>query len=176
MPRSQQPPDGEAAILQRILARPDARVVDVGACDGRWGRLLRGRVAWIVGVEVWQPYVEQHGLAALYDAVIREDVRTITTWWDEVDTVILCDVLEHMPRADADALVDRIRFAGATIYMSAPITFCYQDGTVYGNPFETHVDQYSHAEFVARGWKLLHRGHNENGLVEIGTYMMEPLT
>jgi len=171
MPESQQPIEGQKIMLDMILSEPNQRVVDIGAGDGRWGCLLKGKVLKLVAVEVWGKYVERHGLRQIYDEVIVKDARNFEAW-DDFDVVVLGDVLEHMPHADALKLIETLKRKKLRAFLTVPITPCPQDGTVYGNPYETHLDQWTHGELEAQGWKLLHQGPNPNGLVTIGTYVL----
>lgn len=173
MPESQQPPEGRELMLAAILAGPHDSVVDIGAGNGKWGRLLKPHVMHLAGVEAWASAAESNGLAHVYDRLIVADARAVTSW-GIFDAAILGDVLEHLPRADALGLVDRLKTAGVRIFLTVPITPCPQDGTVYGNPFETHLDQWTDDELVALGWQKIHAGANEAGTVTIGTYVMEP--
>ena len=170
MPESQQPQEGIAIMRSKILACRPKRVVDVGAGDGKWGQILHHLVDEIVAIEVWQPYVDKYNLRSIYDAVVCTDVRK---WygWKAGDVIIMGDVLEHMTRRDALALVRGCRAFG-TVFLTIPTTPCPQDGEVYGNPYETHVDQWTHEELIAEGWELLHQGPNPKRLAMIGTYVM----
>lgn len=173
MPESQQPIEGQQIMFKLIAAQRQAKVLDVGAGDGRWGKLLRKKVAHIAGLEAWEPCIKKHKLHNIYDEVIHKDIRDFRRW-HEFDIIIFGDVLEHLPRKDALDVVDILKTLPATTYLTIPISLCQQDGTVYGNPFETHLDQWTSEELIALGWKELHRGPNPNGLVTIGTYILEP--
>lgn len=159
-------------MIAHILGEPVSDVLDVGAGDGKWGRLLKGLVPRVTALEIWLSYVEKFHLSEIYTGVIVEDARKYTRYAD-YDVIILGDVLEHLPRKDALPLIATLRETGSRIYLTIPITKCVQDGTVYGNPYETHLDQWSNEELVSHGWILLHRGFNAAGSVEIGTYFMQ---
>lgn len=171
MPESQQPMEGQKIMLEGILSNSNHRVVDVGAGDGRWGRLLKGKVRKLVAIEAWGKYVERYRLHDIYDEVFVEDVRNFKSW-DDFDVVILGDVLEHMFRVDAIKLTQIFKQKELRAFLTVPITLCIQDGTVYGNPYETHLDQWTHKELETVGWKQLHQGLNPKGLVTIGTYVL----
>lgn len=172
MPESQQPAEGERIMAAEILTNPCRCVLDVGAGDGKWGRILKGKVKRIVGLEVWSKYIRKYKLHTLYDKVVQADARRFNDW-QRFDVIILGDVLEHMMRDDALALIEKLRQAGPRVYLTIPITPDPQDGSVYGNPYETHLDQWTHEELEAQGWKLLHRGLNPNKKVMIGTYVLD---
>jgi len=176
MPRSQQPEDGEKIILEKILAacHDKLRVLDVGCGDGKWALKLRDDfVGQCDGIEAWQPYVIKYKLKHKYDELFVMDVKDFEKF-EDYDIVIFGDVLEHLKYEDAVGVIERIKAAGVTAYLIIPISLCEQDGMFYGNPYETHRYQWTHKELEAFGWKKLHEGTNPNGLVKIGTYVMEP--
>lgn len=171
MPESQQPIEGQRIMRDRILSNP-GRVIDIGAGDGKWGKLLRGKVSSVTALEAWLDAVTQNHLDQFYDHVIVMRAQDFSTW-ENYDIAIFGDVLEHIPRGESVPIVNELRDLGLHLYLTVPITKCVQDGKVYGNPFETHRDQWSHEELEDLGWKRLHAGPNPNGLVTIGTYELK---
>lgn len=133
-------------------------VVDVGAGAGTYATLLRDDAHEIVNwqgdvhrrvrrnhwtaIEAWQPYVAEFGLDQLYDAVIASDARHLTWPMYKVDLVIAGDVLEHMAREDAKALLRRIRQGAANLIVSIPVLHLPQ-GAINGNPYERHIDHWT---------------------------------
>jgi len=179
MPMSEQPREGEKIMLQSILANPKRAILDIGAGAGKWGRLLCGNVAKIDGVEIWKPYINKYKLREVYDVVYAMDIREFDRFGN-YHIIILGDVLEHLPYEDATVLVFKLKeLLGQkgskleAVFLTIPITPCEQDGSVYGNPYETHRYQWTHRELVALGFKRLHQGWNRAGSVLVGTYIME---
>jgi 2-polyprenyl-3-methyl-5-hydroxy-6-metoxy-1,4-benzoquinol methylase len=168
--RSQQPEEGIQEMIRAILSGQHRTVIDVGAGAGKWGRLLAGLVGRIDAIEIWQGYVERYSLPDLYSKVFVMDARDFN-WNPPYNVVILGDVLEHMDRASAVAMLSRIRDSGSRVFLTIPISLCPQ-GEVNGNPHEAHLDQWTNAELIASGWLLLHRGLNDDGSALIGTYQM----
>jgi cyclopropane fatty-acyl-phospholipid synthase-like methyltransferase len=171
MPESQQPQDGIKLVLQEILTNPDASVLDVGAGEGKWGKLLKGKVNQIDGVEVWTPYIEKYNLASLYDNL--HNINMLDINYDvKYDIMILGDVLEHLKFEDAIKFIEEAKKHITKIYLIIPISLCVQDGSYFGNPFETHLYQWKDEELTTLfDFKLIHEGYNPNGLVKIGTYI-----
>jgi len=126
-------------------------VIDVGAGAGTYARLLRARrpqeSRW-TAVEGWAPYVARFGLEDLYDAVVVADARHLVAPFYRADLVIAGDVLEHMPRADAVRLLGKIRVNAAHLIVSVPVLHLDQ-GAVYGNPLEAHVDHWTAGQMRA---------------------------
>ena len=73
MPKSQQPQQGQTIMIDRILASKHHRVLDVGAGDGKWGKLLNGLVPSIIALEVWSDYIMKYRLHDIYAAVIWDN-------------------------------------------------------------------------------------------------------
>jgi hypothetical protein len=134
--------EGRTIMLNWITSRRPRSVLDVGAGCGTYGKLLRQQhnPPYLIGVEIWAPYVGKYTLRDIYDLVVVEDVRTFLPETGIcTDVVIFGDVLEHMPEKDAVSLWDMARgLARKAIYLSLPVVPCPQ-GEVHGNPYEEHV-------------------------------------
>ncbi len=140
--------EGKAWSLERFLAvRPDT-VCDIGPGAGTYAHLMRPRHhgVWWTAVEIHQPYLDRYDLPAHYDELHVLDAREAPEHLWTRDLVIAGDVLEHMPREDAVALLERIARAGARhVLVSVPIVHAPQ-GEVDGNPHEAHVHHWTAAD------------------------------
>jgi predicted TPR repeat methyltransferase len=136
---------GKEAPLAWYKQMQPRTVVDIGAGSGTYARLMRGEPPrpdeW-TAVEAWVPYLEQFDLNNLYDRVIVADARYLPPDVFDADLVVAGDVLEHMARADAVDLLDKIRVHAAHLIVSIPVLHLDQDA-VYGNPFERHIDHWT---------------------------------
>jgi len=117
MPFSSQ--SGKASIkwVMSKIPQPET-ALDIGVGEGTYAKLFP-KLKW-TGVEIWEPYVEKYGLNNLYPDLHISDVRT----WDtdqRFDVCFLGDVLEHMERDEAQALVRRAKRWAATVINSNPI-------------------------------------------------------
>lgn len=134
----------DAALTWYEEIRPRT-VIDVGAGSGTYTQVVRANSLWRgrwTAVEAWEPYVARFGLDGLYDAVVVADARRLVAPFYRADLVIAGDVLEHMPRADAVHLLGKIRAHAAHLIVSVPVLHLDQ-GAVYGNAYETHVDHWT---------------------------------
>ncbi|MXM67067.1 methyltransferase domain-containing protein [Streptomyces sp. HUCO-GS316] len=142
MPYSDAEGKGTAAAWYREIQ--PGTVIDVGAGSGTYAQELR-EAPWAgrwTAVEAWEPYVTRFGLHGLYDAVVVADARHLVAPFYRADLVIAGDVLEHMPRPDAVRLLQKVRANAANLIVSVPVLHLEQ-GAVYGNPYETHVDHWT---------------------------------
>lgn len=161
MPYSLKGGKAEIAAWFRENAASIHRVLDIGPGSGTYARLIRvenqlaPRAHW-TAVEIWKPYIERYGLAEIYDTIINQDARRLD--WKTMlrfDVTIAGDVLEHMTKIEAIALVDNILTNSGILIVSIPIRHMPQDDQAYDNPYEAHVkDDWSHDE-VMETW-----GHN----------------
>lgn len=153
--------EGKDWSLERFKeARPET-VCDIGPGEGTYAKLFRPvhKGAWWTGIEIHKPYVAKYKLRstktrAMYDELHVEDVRDSESHLFFRDLVIAGDVLEHMPRADAIKLLDRIvegptdAPGASNILISLPIVD-YPQGAVGGNKHEAHVHQWDADEMDA---------------------------
>jgi len=170
MPESQQSEIGTSIIIDKILSTTNNVVLDVGCGEGKWGKLLKGKVDIIDGIEIWKPYIEEYNLSLYYDTLYNVDVIKFV-YDKKYNIAILGDVLEHMERDDAVSFLNNLKTAVDTILLTIPVTVCIQDGNLIGNPFETHHYHWSDKEIrFELGFTLLNVSVNDNGLVAIGCY------
>ena len=129
-------------------------VVDLGVGKGTYHRFFSKKsnilrhAKWI-GVEVWQPYIDNFNLKSIYDHIEKEDIRLVDYQkFGNIDLVFAGDVLEHMTKEEAVLLVKNIFYNAKRIIISIPIVHYPQD-EVDGNPFEKHIkDDWSHQEML----------------------------
>jgi len=132
--------------------RPFGLILDVGVGAGTYRQLLADLApepAWF-GVEVWAPYVERYHLRRLYHHLLLADIRSLDPErLPHCDLVIFGDVLEHMAKEEAQAVVTRWLKRSRLLVISLPIVKAPQ-GAAEGNPYECHVkDDWSHQEVFA---------------------------
>lgn len=138
-------------MLTRLKELNPDSMLDIGCGAGTYADLFAREFpnAYRIGVEVWEPYVEQFDLGSKYDHLIIEDVRDMEPW-PHADVVVLGDVLEHMPESDAlDVWDEARRVAYRAVYLSIPIVR-YPQGALEGNPHEIHVkEDWTHEEVLS---------------------------
>lgn len=134
--------------VDKINGLGTVRVLDVGAGAGNWLDWLaknnfKGSVD---ALEVWEPYIRKFKLQKRYDKVIQVDARDWDDW--NYDVVILGDIVEHMTKGDAVALVEKIGEQARYVLIALPIIH-YHQGALDGNPYEVHVkEDWSHEEML----------------------------
>ena len=111
-----------------------ATCLDVGACDGKWAKLLNGYLT-IDACEVFQPNITNHGLSRLYRQVFWKNISDLEYEW--YDLVIFGDVIEHMTVGKAQRVIDYAREHCKDMVIAVP--WLYSQGAEYGNPYEVHL-------------------------------------
>ncbi|MFE9886865.1 class I SAM-dependent methyltransferase [Streptomyces scopuliridis] len=141
--------EGKDWSLERFQRHLPDTVTDIGPGEGTYARLFRPthEGVWWTAIEIHKPYIAKYKLKStktrrMYDEIHVEDVRESEGHLFHRDLVVCGDVLEHMPREDAVALLQRIEQVGAwNILVSLPIVESVQ-GEVDGNPHEAHLYQW----------------------------------
>ncbi len=130
-------PENRDWVLNKVVQLQPKTVIDVGAGNGNYVRLLRPYVpANYVGIEVYQKNVTQYNLRDIYDDVWIDDVRNYKSL--QADLIIFGDVLEHMTRDEAIRVWDVASKGCKYAILSIPIIH-YPQGVVDGNHHEVHI-------------------------------------
>jgi len=136
------------SILHLVWEVKPARVLDVGPGWGKAAGLLREYVdpaVTVDAVEAWPGYVTDR-LRAAYDDVLVADALTLS---DEVlgryDLVLMVEVIEHMEKGAALALLSRVR---CPVVVCTPAEF-FSNGPDLP-PTEDHVSLWSVSDFGDR--------------------------
>ena len=142
-------PEGREWATERIALTNSPIIIDIGCGEGTYSDLARSErpdALWI-GVEVWEPYVDEYKLWNKYHIVAVKDARAVE--FPSTPYVLLAgDVLEHKPRSDSVSLLKHAMLHAEAIMVSVPIVD-YPQHAHNGNPFEEHVDQWTHDDMKA---------------------------
>ena len=155
------------------------RVLDIGVGCGTYAKLIKiqNNIAvdaeW-VGIEAWTPYIEKFELNKFYDSIVNCDVRKLD--WSQLgnfDVAIAGDILEHMTKEEAVALVENILDHCSTLIISIPVSYSPQD-EYEGNPFEVHVKPDWSNEEVLETWGnyITDSFSNSTGSFRLGVYWL----
>lgn len=112
-----------------------ATCLDVGACDGKWCKLL-GDYLRMDAVEIYEPNIRKHGLLNIYRNVYLEDIRKFE-YGNKYDLIIFGDVLEHMSIEDAQKVIEYARPRCKNFLIAVP--YEWENRSRYGNPWEVHI-------------------------------------
>jgi 2-polyprenyl-3-methyl-5-hydroxy-6-metoxy-1,4-benzoquinol methylase len=138
-------------VLHLVHTVPHARILDIGSGYGKFGLLCReyfnDKPQRIDAVEAWKPYIDKFPwLHCIYDNVYNLDGSQLTQeFLDNYDVVMMNDVIEHMEKDVALALLSRIK---GYVVIATPRDFFEQE--FENNPFEHHVSHWTPSDFEAR--------------------------
>lgn len=117
-------------------------VVDVGCGQGTYPKLLKDKdIKWI-GIEVYEPYIEQFKLKELYDEIIIGDILTCD--WPDADCIIFGDILEHLEKKEAQRVLRKAEEKYNNIVVSIPID--YPQKANGDNKYEAHKTLWTERE------------------------------
>ena len=168
--------EGKEEIKEWILNLPKVnRVLDLAVGKGNYKKFFTKRyqilnnAEWI-GIEIWEPYIEQFKLRSRYTQIVQEDIRKVDYQnLGKFDIVFAGDVLEHMTKEEAIEVVEKVLEVNPILFISIPIVH-YPQGAYGGNPYEIHVkDDWSHEEILETFPQIIASQPGK----EIGVYMLK---
>lgn len=120
----------------------NSTVLDVGACDGKWKKLLP-EYRDMDAVEAFAPNLKNLGA---YRNVFHTDIRSFGYDW--YDLIIFGDILEHLTVAQAQEMLDYAKPRCRDMIIAVP--FLYKQGAIHGNPYEVHIQDDLTAELFEK--------------------------
>ena len=130
-------------------------VLDVGCGLGEWGFLIRTRkssVPYLIGADIWRPYLEKIYSLNVYDELIQVKLPKIPLKEKSVNISLACEILEHLSKSDGhEFLIELERVTKEMIITSAPLNL--PQGEIHGNPFQRHVSEWLPKDFERYGYK-----------------------
>lgn len=130
-------------VLSRI--NENDTVLDVGAGAGIWGALLKNKVKFIDGVEIFESYVSSFSLRSTYRNVYVGDFKDLALPHRMYTVIILGEVLKHFKKEDALIVWEKARkLVGphGVVIASTPIVDLGPD------PAGTHTYEATHCSFT----------------------------
>lgn len=112
----------------------ESKILDVGACDGKWSDWLRD-YPHMDAVEIFAPYVEEHKLEEKYENVFVSDVEDLK--YEYYDLVIFGDVIEHMSVEKAQKVLEYAKSHCEDMIVAVP--YLYPQGPYNNNEYERHI-------------------------------------
>jgi len=137
-------------LLERKLDRSAETILDLGCGRGKQMRFLnRKKQFYTVGVDLFDPYLDECRKDSNYKCVVKCDIRHLPYGDNSFDVVMCLDVLEHLGKDDGDRLVcDMVRIARKQVLIQTPVG-SYDWRGIHGNPLNRHIHVWSVAELQA---------------------------
>lgn len=135
-------------------------ILDLGCGQGLQMKTIKLRHPQIyaVGVDLFKPYIETCKKEKIHNKYMICDVRKVSFKDKSFDVVLACQLLEHLNKKDALALVKKMEtIAKKLVIISTPIgqTFYHTDD---GNPLQKHKSFFFPQEFESRGYSIIRMG------------------
>lgn len=155
-----------AELLRKELQ--DCRsILDLGC--GKDSPIRHIFVGYSVGVELFEPYLEESKRSKIHSQYILGDIRNIGFKENSFDAVLALDLIEHLTKEEGINLIGVMeKWANKKVIISTTNGFVWQEG-YDNNPSQIHECGWSVTEFKKlgykiygiRGWKGL-RGYRAN--------------
>lgn len=124
----------------------DSRILDVGACDGKWKKLLPEYR--MDAVEIWEPYCKN---LTEYENVYNYNI--VGMMYEYYDLIIFGDVIEHMTVEEAQKVIKYAYPRCKDMIVAVP--FLYPQEAIDGNPWQAHKQPELTADLFAERYPLL---------------------
>lgn len=148
-------------ILARHLSDDDY-VLDLG-CGPR-SDLRNYKLAHSVGVDMFDPYIEEAKRLRTHDSVIKGDCTQLEFEPNSFDVVVAFDVFDHLEKEDALALIEKTK-QWARREVIAIVTNGHADPPLLDdNEFQRHRSAFSMKEMKELGFKTYGLGLKVPGM------------
>jgi 2-polyprenyl-3-methyl-5-hydroxy-6-metoxy-1,4-benzoquinol methylase len=111
-------------------------------------------VPFSVGVDLFEPYLEESKKKAIHSEYIKADMREVEFEAKSFDAVLCSEVLEHLIKEDGYELIDKMaKWARNKVIITTPNGYLWQDGFA-DNPLQEHKSSWRVEDFQQLGFKV----------------------
>jgi len=111
-------------------------------------------VSHSVGVEAFEPYLDESRKRGIHKEYILEDISRLDFEPKSFDAVIMIDVLEHLEKDSGRVVLEKAeKWARKKVIVSTPNGFLPAE-SVEGNPFQAHRSGWTIGEMRELGYKV----------------------
>jgi len=126
-------------------------------------------VSFSVGVELYEPYLQESKKKGIHNQYIKADIRRIEFKPKSFDAVVALDVLEHLIKEEGYKLIKKMeKWSRKKIFIIMPNGYLWQNG-YDNNPLQEHKSGWSAKELEKLGFKVF----GINGWKELRGYRGE---
>lgn len=132
--------------------------LDVGCGRGTLGLLLRawGRKNEMIGVDIWEEYLEDAKKNKVYDHLICCDARYLPFRKKTFVFTASIELLEHLPKEDGFSFIKELEcVTDGVLVITTPKGFMSQPEDVWrAKPYEKHLSGWHASELRRLGFKV----------------------
>ena len=148
-------------------------ILDCGCGYGRWGHTIRSCVwnlsgdrAYVIGIDIFFPYLKIVKKYNPYDDLVQCDVRFLPFKKACIDVVIAFEILEHMKKEDGYKFIENLKkVSKQSVIISAPVGR-WEQGITNNNPFQIHRSTWWPSELERLGFHTRVFSRHKIGLVK----------
>ena len=130
-------------------------VLDLGCGRGSNSPLEGMALTYTLGVDIFEPYLEECRQKKIHSDYIRADIRGIEFKDGSFDAVLMLEVLEHFTKEEGRRLLDKCsQWAKKKVIITTPNGYMQQDG-YNNNPFQEHKSGWSVDELRSLGFSVV---------------------
>jgi len=150
--------------ISKHLDKRGGSLLDVGCGRGGPIELInRKRKLFSVGADIFRPYLLHCRAAGIYNDLVCCDVRLLPFPPESFDVVLCGEVVEHLERVDALALMKSMEaIARRQVIISTPVGQCEQQA-YDGNPHQAHKSTWLPQDFRRLGYTVRGSGLRGTG-------------
>ena len=142
-------------IIAHLKSLKRRSFLDVGCGFGCWGYKIQAysEPSYLVGIDVWKPYLLRVKRKNIYDDIILADALHLPFKEKSINIVLACEIIEHLPKSEGEIFLKTLeKISTDKVIVSTP-NFKYLQDEVRGNPFEKHVSFWKYSHFP-KGYKI----------------------
>ena len=161
-------------LLKRVLKLnlEGKTILDCACGHGRWGHTIRSCVqslsgdrGYVMGVDIFLPYLKIVKRYNPYDDLVQCDVRFLPFKKACIDVVIAFEILEHMKKEDGYKFIENLKkVSKQSVIISAPVGR-WEQGISNNNLFQIHRSTWWPSELERLGFHTLVFSRHNIGLV-----------
>jgi len=143
---------GSTEYLKKEL-RKCKSVLDLGC--GYNSPIQYCKIPFSVGVELFEPYLEESKRKGIHNQYLKADIREIEFKPKSFDAVLAIEVLEHLQKEEGLDLIKKMeKWAKKKIVITTPNGYLWQ-ADADDNPLQKHQSGWSAKELEELGFKVL---------------------
>jgi hypothetical protein len=143
-----------------LIDKSAESILDVGCGQGLPMELIKMRMSpkKTVGVDLFEPYIEEARKTKIHDEYVIADVRKLPFKKNSFDVVICLQVLEHQKKKDAIKMLKKMeQIAKKQVIVATPIGEMYHPA-VDDNILQMHQSEFTEKDFKKYGYNTLKWG------------------